>query len=167
MGRDDLRDIMRTARDNLERSGGLVPVLFVRGKEPVIVAFQDMPGTSDERRAAFYALGRRLAHLRPQRVIAVMDAYYKSADIELPLERSLADDPAAEECIVVASMDRHGRSRAMVWPYERHPTLDGLEFEFKPVVQLRGKAEIYLLEAFFDGAAAAWRTGMAKEPPRS
>jgi len=167
MGRDDLRDIMRTARDNLVRSGDLVPVLFVRGKKPVIVAFQDMPGTSDERRVAFHALGRRLAHLKPQRVIAVVDAYYKSSDIELPLERSLADDPAAEECIIVASLDRRGRSRAMVWPYERHPTLEGLEFDFKPVVQLRGKAEIYLLEAFFEGVAAARHTGMAKEFPRS
>jgi len=159
MARDDLRDIMRTARDNLERSGDLVPVLFVRGKEPVIVAFQDMPVTSDGRRAAFYALGLRLAHLKPQRVIAVMDAYYKSSDADAPLERSLADDPAAEECIVVASMDRRGRARAMVWPYERHPTLEGLKIEFKPVVPFRGKAEVYLLEAFFEGVVAVQRLG--------
>ena len=155
MGRDDLRDTMRIAHDNLVRSGSLVPVLFVKGREPAVVAFQDMPSTSNERRAAFYALGRRLAHLRPQRVISVTDAYYKSADVELPLERSLADDPATEECIMVASLDRRGRARMMVWPYERHPTLEGLKIEFKPVVQFRGKAEVYLLEAFFEGVAAA------------
>ena len=142
-------------------------MLLVRGKEPALVAFEGMPRTSDERRAAFFAVGRRLAHLRPQRVIAVMDAYYKSSDVELPLERSLADDPATEECIMVASLDRRGRARMMVWPYERHPTLEGLEFEFKPVVQLRGKAEVYLLEAFFEGVAAARHTGVAKESPRS
>jgi len=161
MGSDDLRDIMRIAHDNLVHSGSLVPVLFVNGREPAVVAFQDMPSTSDKRRAAFYALGRRLAHLKPQRVISVMDAYYKSADVELPLERSLADDPAAEECIVVASLDRRGRARMLVWPYERHPTLEGLEIEFKPIVPFRGKAEVYLLEAFFEGVASAGSKGKA------
>ena len=155
MGRDDLRDAMRAAHDNLVRHGSLLPVLFVKGKEPALVALQGLPNTSDKRQAMFYALGRRLAHLRPQRVIAVMDAYFKSSGLELPLERSLADDPAAEECIVVASLDRRGRSRMLVWPYERHPTLEGLRIEFKPVVQLRGRAENYLLGAFFAGVSAA------------
>ena len=158
MGRDDLRDIMRIAHDNLVRSGSLVPVLFVKGPQPAMVAFEDMPPTSDERRAAYFAVGRRLAHLRPQRVISVLDAYYKAMDVELPLERSLADDPAAEECIVVASLDRRGRARALIWPYERHPTLEGLDIQFKPVIQFLGKAEVYLLEAFFEGVAATKRT---------
>ena len=76
----------------------------------------------------------------------------------------LADDPAAEECIVVVSLDKRGRSRLLVCPYERHPRLEGLEVEFKGVKEFSGGGEAYLLQAFFEGVAAAASKQGWREP---
>ena len=150
-----MRQLLTTAQENLRQSGSLLPVLCVEGKESALIGFQGLPRTADGRRALFFAVGRRLAHLWPRRIISVLDAYMKTSDLELPLDRSLADDPAAEECIVVASLDRRGRSRLLVCPYERHPRLEGLEIEFKGVQELPGEGELYLLQGFFEGVAEA------------
>jgi hypothetical protein len=153
---DRMRDLMARAQENLRESGGLLPVLLVEGAlEAALVGFQEFGRTAEQRRAVFFAVGRRLAHMRPRRITAVLDAYWKASDVELPLARSLPNDPAAEECIVVVSLDKRGRSRILVCPYERHPRLEGLELEFKRVRELRGGGEAYLLQAFFEGVAAA------------
>ena len=158
MARDRMRDLLATAQENLRRSGSLLPVLLVEGaKESAIVGIQEFGRTADLRRAQLYAIGVRLAPMRPRRVTAVVDTYWKESDIELPLRRSLADDPEAEEAIVVTSLDSRGLSRLLVCPYERHPRLEGLKIEFKPVLRLPGQAETYLLEAFFAGVEAARR----------
>ncbi len=155
MAADRMRELMAQAKENLRRSGSLLPVLYMEGKERALIGFQELGRTADERRALFFAVGQRLASLRPRRIISVMDAYMKTSDLELPFERSLADDPAAEECIVVASLDRRGRSRLLVCPCERHPKLEGLEIEFKGVQELPGEGELNLLQGFFEGVAEA------------
>ena len=152
MAADRMRQLMATAQSNLRESGALLPVLLVEGAgESALVGFQEFGRTAEERQALFFAVGQRLAHMRPRRIVAVLDAYWKASDVELPLARSLADDPAAEECVVVVSLDKRGRSRLLVCPYERHPRLEGLEVEFKGVKEFRGGGEAYLLEAFFEG----------------
>jgi hypothetical protein len=151
-----MRELMARALENLRESGGLMPVLLVEGAgEAALVGFQELGRTAEQRRALFFAVGRRLAHMRPRRITAVLDAYWRASDVELPLVRSLADDPGAEECVVVVSLDRQGRSRLLVCPYERRPRLEGLEVELKGVREFRGGGEAYLLEAFFQGVAAA------------
>lgn len=158
MARDRMRDLLATAQENLRKSGSLLPVLLVEGaKESALVAMQEFERTAELRQAQLYAVGVRLARMRPRRVTAVVDAYWKESDVELPLNRSLADYADVGEAIVVVSLNSRGRSRLLVCPYERHPSLEGLEIEFKPVLRLPGRAETYLLEAFFEGVAAARR----------
>lgn len=149
----DLRQLMEQAKQNLRESGSLLPALIIQGGQDALVGLQDLPNTAEGRRLLLFALGRRFAAGKPRRLIAVMDAYMKVDDLglELPLKASLADDPAATDCIVVASLDRHGRSRALVCPYERLPGLEGLEIEFGAVKEMPGQAELFLLQAFFDG----------------
>jgi hypothetical protein len=162
---DRMRQLLARAQENLRESGALLPVLLVEGAaEAALVGFQELGRTAEQRRALFFAVGRRLAHMRPRRIIAVLDAYWKASDVELPLVRSLADDPAAEECIVVVSLDKRRRSRLLVCPYERRPRLEGLEVEFKGVKEFGGGGEAYLLQAFFEGVAAAASKQGWREP---
>ena len=153
---DRLRELMQEAKGKLAASGALLPLLLVEGRERLLVGIGTMPPTAEQRRLLFFALGRRLAESRPRRAIAVMDAYLKvdSAGADLP-GGSLADDPAARDCIVVASLDRQGRSRVLVCPYERRPRLEGLEVEFATVQALPSASEVFLLKAFFEGVGSA------------
>ena len=158
MAPDRMRELLATAQENLRSSGSLMPVLFVEGaRESVIVGIEEFERTAELRQAQLHVVGVWLSKMRPRRITAVVDAYWKKSDVELPLTRSLADYPDAGEAVVVVSLDSRGRSRLLVCPYERHPSLEGLEIEFKPVLRLPGRAETYLLEAFFEGVAAARR----------
>jgi hypothetical protein len=155
-----MRDLMTKARATLRETGIVPPLLLIEGaSESAMVGFQDVGKTAEERQALFFAVGMRLAHLRPRRVIAVLDAYFK-ADLggRLPAG-SLADDPKAEDCIMVVSLDRRGQARMLLCPYERHPTLEGLRIKFKAMRWLREEGgRPYILEAFFGGVMAALRS---------
>ena len=151
---------MTKARQTLRETGAVPPFLLIEGaSESAMVGFQDVGKTAEQRQALFFAAGMRLAHLRPRRVIAVLDAYFK-ADLgcRLPVG-SLADDPKAEDCIMVVSLDRRGQVRMLLCPYERHPTLEGLRIKFKAMRWLSEEGgRPYILEAFFGGVMAALRS---------
>jgi hypothetical protein len=155
-----MRDLMTKARQTLRETGIVPPLLLIEGaSESAMVGFQDVGKTAEERQALFFAVGMRLAHLRPRRVIAVLDAYFK-ADLggRLPVG-SLADDPKAEDCIMVVSLDSQGRSRMLLCPYERHPTLEGLRIRFKPMRWLGEEGgRPFILEGFFAGVRATLRS---------
>jgi hypothetical protein len=104
-----------------------------------------------------FSLGRRFSSLRPRRITMVMDAHMKVSKegIELPLKQSLADDPASTDCLMVASLSNRQRSVMAMCPYERIPTLDGLEIKSERVRLDGGYGKLYLLEAFFEGAQPA------------
>jgi hypothetical protein len=150
--RQRMGEMMESARANLREHGELLPVLYVRGESDLLVGLAGLPGNADARGLLMEMLGRKTAHLRPTLVIAVMDAYMARADA-LPPSGSLADDPGAEECVMVASLDVEGRSSILVSPYERRPSLDGLAIEFGEVQQWADGTRLFTLEAFFRGAA--------------
>ena len=155
-----MHDLMTKARQTLKETGAVPPLLLIEGAaESALVGFEDVGKTAEQRASLFFGVGMRLAHLRPRRVIDVLDAYFK-ADLEgrLPVG-SLADDPKAEDCIMVVSLDSRGRSRMLLCPYERHPTLEGLRIRFKPMGWLSEEGgRPYILEAFFGGVMAALRS---------
>ena len=159
--RQEMRRLLADAKDDLRRDGDLVPRLLVHGKRESALGFIEFASTPDERRLQLFAVGTRLAHLTPIYTILVSDAYMRVADenepLELPLQRSLADDPQSVEAIVVTSLDERGRSRFLVAPYERHPDLKGLTIEFMPVPAKlpRGRPDAYLLSGFWEGVRAA------------
>ena len=161
--RSDIRRMLADAKADLQRDGDLVPRLLVRGEVSSARGFIQFAATSDERRQQLFAVGLQLAGLEPQYIVLVSDTYMKvanNAPLELALERSLADDPAAGEALVAISLDRRGRSRALVVPYERHPRLEGLEIEFRPRTRLpHGRPDAYILEGFFEGVKTAEQTG--------
>ncbi|MGD9932884.1 MAG: hypothetical protein AB7T37_04125 [Dehalococcoidia bacterium] len=148
-----LEELMEMAKANLRRDGYLVPALFVEAREPLLMGLRELPATSEGRRAMCYAIGHQLAPRRPRKVLSILDAYMRTGG-ELPLQRSLADDPAAEECIVVAAMDRRGKQAVLICPYVRTPRLEGTEFEFREPLDGFDGAEVYLLAAFWDGVAS-------------
>ncbi len=148
---DDLGQILDIAKQNLERDGELVPVLFVEGDARLVVALRNFGRTADDRAALLYALGQQLAYLRPRRVVLVNDAYIREG--EPPVAGSLADYPDAREAIVVAALDADGCASALVLPYEREPSLEGLRFGFKAPPPFTGDSRTFLLEAFFDGCS--------------
>jgi hypothetical protein len=147
--RKTLNFLKDTAKENLERDGYLPPVLLVEGDETALVGIRGFGPTASERQAMLFLLGRRLARLAPQRATLVSDAYIKVGD-EVP-QHSLADDPAAEECIAVVSQRRNGRVCAITVKYDRTPTLERTVIEFKAEEEMRD-AEPYLLLAFWRGA---------------
>lgn len=151
--RQRMNEMMETAKANLREHGELLPVLYVRGETELLVGLSVLPGDADGRGRLMEAVGRRTAHLRPTLVIAVMDAYIALPG-EPPPTGSLADDPGAEECVIVASLDNDGRASVLVCPYERHPSLEGLEIEFGEVQEGFDDARLFTLEAYFRGVAS-------------
>ena len=152
-----MQDLLARAKQSLRDSGELLPVLLVEGaEESALVGFAELGGTAKERQRLMIEVGIKLAHLRPRRVTAVMDAYCRvDLDGRMPTG-SLADDPAAQDCIMVVSLDRKGRSRMLLCPYERHPTLEGLKVRFFKTKRLADEGgRPFLLEAFFAGVQAA------------
>jgi hypothetical protein len=150
----ELRQILDMAKDNLRRDGYLLPVLFVDSRAPTVVALGNMPGNAAARRLLLREVGRVFATRRPRAVILVIDAYLRADPDGVEVEGSLADDPRAEDCIVVASLDRRGRAKALLCPYERIPSLDGLTLSFKPATVMGEGTEAYLLDAFWEGVRA-------------
>jgi hypothetical protein len=152
-----MRDLMTRARQTLKETGAGPPLLLMEGaSESALVGFEDVGKTAEQRASLFFGVGMRLAHLRPHRAIGVLDAYFKAdLDGRLPVG-SLADDPAAQDCIMVVSLDRKGRSRMLLCPYERRPALEGLRIRFKPMRWLSEEGgRPYILEAFFAGVREA------------
>jgi len=149
--RETLDFLTDCAKRNLERDGYLAPVLLVEveGGDSALVGINGFGPTVEQRAALLFALGRQLVALRPRRATLVTDAYVKAGD-ELP-EGSLADDPAATECLCVCSMDRHGRLRVLTVTYDRTPTLEGTLIEFTGE-HLSDEGEPFLLLAFWAGA---------------
>jgi len=150
--REWMDDLMERAKANLCKDGELLPLLHVRGESEVLIGLGGLPGAAQGRGRLMETLGRKAAYLRPTLVIAVMDAYI-SESAGSPRSGSLADDPGAGECVIVASLDIDGHSSALVCPYVRRPSLDGLEIEFGAVQEWDDGARLFLLEAFFRGAA--------------
>lgn len=150
--RDRMEGMLEHAKVELQEAGDLMPVVLVEGRESAIVGIADMPGTADERAALFRAMGYKLAPLLPQIVIAVIDSYAKVGE---KTTESLADDPEARDCILVAALGLDGNAAVVMQPYEREPTLQGLEIVWRQPEWLDKDVDPYILIAFFEGVKSA------------
>lgn len=149
----DLAGLMETAKANLARDGYLAPVLIVEAKTaPLLIAIEEMPATSALRAELLRTIGARLASRRPRAAALVIDAYVNHSE---GVTGSFADDPGSTECLVVAFLTADGRPEMLLCTYERLPLLSGLEIEYKAVEPFESGAQLYLLEAFFEGVAGS------------
>lgn len=146
-----MHELMAAAKQNLREHGELLPVVLIEGEdEELVVGIKQQGRTAEIRRLMMFALGREFADHRPAAVTSVLDAFMRRGESESNAG-SLADDPDARECLVVARLTRQGECGTLLCPYERHATLEGLEVDFGRVEEFAGP-EFPLLEAFFLGA---------------
>lgn len=153
-----MHELMEAAKQNLREHAELLPVVLIEAADGTesLLGLEQQGRTAEIRRLLMFALGREFADLRPVAVTSVLDAFMRRGATE-SISGSFADDPEAQECLVVARLTHLGESVTLLCAYERRPTLDGLEVEFGPVEELAGP-EFPLLAAFFKGAGN-WQGG--------
>jgi hypothetical protein len=150
-------ELLEGAKKNLLEHGALLPVLLVEGEDGEVLVGLEKPGaTAEMRRLVMFGVGTQFTDMKPAAVISVSDAYMRRGT-DAPVGESFADDPAARDCVVVARLTRDGECVALIQPYDRKPTISGLDIRFSDVEEMQ-MPEFPALTAFFAGAAS-WRGG--------
>ncbi|MCC6958511.1 MAG: hypothetical protein IT301_01570 [Dehalococcoidia bacterium] len=148
-------ELLEGAKKNLIEHGELLPVLLVEGADGEVLVGLENPGaTAKLRQLVLFGVGQQFAEMKPSAVVSVADAYMRRG-ADAPISESFADDPAARDCLIVARLTSEAECVALLCPYDRRPTLDGLDLKFSDVEEMQ-MPEFPALTAFFAGAGN-WR----------
>ncbi|GBD12065.1 hypothetical protein HRbin24_00065 [bacterium HR24] len=109
------------ARRQVEKDGGMNPIVVAIGREQAIVmeaSHWDEASKHETMRTA----GAIAARISPMAVALVADIYYLAltpSEGAADFPPSLADDPRSVEAVCLAVVDRRGNSFVRLWPYRR------------------------------------------------
>lgn len=118
--------ILETARQDLERDGNLLSVIFLKfDNNQVCVVGINMPGTSEERRVAIHAIQQKMAAqgLIQEAVMMVDTWYVAGQDDTGGLSRMPSQHPRRQEAIVIVGRNAaNNRSSSVLQPYSHNQT---------------------------------------------
>lgn len=121
-----INGILETARQNLERNGNLLSVIFLKFDDNQVCAVGiNMPETPEERRVAVHAIRQKMGTQGLiQEAVMIMNTWYvagKDASGGLPMMPS--QHPQRQEAIIIVGRNAdNNRSSTVLQPYSHNQT---------------------------------------------